>query len=41
MGGGWREAPFELRVTRRERLPPDTARNDLGLRCAIDPGEDE
>lgn len=39
MGGGWREAPFELRVTRREPLAPDTARNDLGLRCVVDVGE--
>lgn len=38
LGGGWREAPFELRVTRVERAPLDTSRNDLGFRCVIDPG---
>ncbi|MCA9540072.1 MAG: SUMF1/EgtB/PvdO family nonheme iron enzyme, partial [Myxococcales bacterium] len=40
MGGGWREAPFELRVTRRERMPLDGFKNDLGFRCVMDlPGE--
>lgn len=39
MGGGWREAPFELRVTRREPTALDTARNDLGFRCVADPTE--
>jgi len=37
MGGGWREAPFELRVTRREPTPLGTVRNDLGFRCVADP----
>ncbi len=41
MGGGWREAPFELRVTRREPAALDTARNDLGFRCVADPGAGE
>ncbi len=41
MGGGWREAPFELRVTRREPTALDTARNDLGFRCVADPAGPE
>jgi len=35
-GGGWRSAPFQLRVTRAERVSPDLLRDDIGLRCARD-----
>jgi len=35
-GGGWLDVPHNLRVTRREVLPPQTAENELGFRCAVD-----
>ena len=35
-GGGWRSAPFQLRVTRTERVAPDLLRDDIGFRCARD-----
>ncbi|MCB9539386.1 MAG: SUMF1/EgtB/PvdO family nonheme iron enzyme [Myxococcales bacterium] len=38
MGGGWRDAPYEHRVTRRESVDPKTFANDLGFRCVVDVG---
>ena len=35
-GGGWKDVPHDLRVTRLERVPPDHSENDLGFRCAQD-----
>jgi len=36
VGGGWRSAPFQLRVTRTERVAPTVSRDDVGFRCALD-----
>ncbi|MCA9545839.1 MAG: SUMF1/EgtB/PvdO family nonheme iron enzyme, partial [Myxococcales bacterium] len=36
VGGGWRDLPFDARVTRREQVKATVAENDLGFRCVID-----
>lgn len=36
VGGGWRSAPFQLRVTRTESVAPSLSRDDIGFRCALD-----
>ena len=38
MGGGWRDAPYEHRVTRRESVEAKAFANDLGFRCVVDVG---
>jgi len=35
-GGGWKDIPHDLRVTRRQLLPPRHSENDLGFRCVKD-----
>ncbi|MEE2786297.1 MAG: SUMF1/EgtB/PvdO family nonheme iron enzyme [Myxococcota bacterium] len=37
VGGGWRDRPTNLRVTRTESVKISVAVNDLGFRCAADP----
>ncbi|AWV91072.1 formylglycine-generating enzyme required for sulfatase activity [Bradymonas sediminis] len=36
-GGSWTSRPFDLRVTHRLKLEPDTARTDVGFRCVYQP----
>jgi formylglycine-generating enzyme required for sulfatase activity len=36
LGGGWRDVPHDLRVTRRQRTRAAFSQNDLGFRCAKD-----
>jgi formylglycine-generating enzyme required for sulfatase activity len=35
-GGGWFDPPADLRTTKRNAGPPETANDDLGFRCAKD-----
>jgi len=35
-GGGWYDLPEDLRTTKRNAGPPETANDDLGFRCARD-----
>lgn len=39
VGGGWQNAPYQLRSSRLDTVSADTFENDLGFRCALSPSE--
>ena len=41
VGGGWRDKPTNLRVTRTQAVKTNVAVNDLGFRCATDANVEE
>ena len=39
VGGGWQNAPYQLRSSRLDKVSANTFENDLGFRCALSPGD--